>query len=160
MQTLEDEHILDNTIVIMTGDHGQEANETKTNSWGHNSNFSKYQVRVPMVIHWPGRQPETFTHLTSHVDLVPTILKLVFACKNPLTDYSNGQVLFEETGRNFVLTKNWNNSAIVTNQLTRVFPEIGVPETFDTETYRLLDYDANIEKIEMKSLSMISRFYR
>jgi len=160
LQTLEEEHILDNTIVIMTGDHGQEANETRTNSWGHNSNFSKYQTRVPMVIHWPGKRPETFTHLTSHVDLVPTIPNQIFACKNPVTDYSNGQVLFEKTSRNFGLAKNWNNSAIVTNRITRVFSKFGVPETFDSETYRLLDYDADIQKIEMKSLSMISRFYR
>lgn len=160
LQTLADENILDNTIVIMTGDHGQEANETKTNSWGHNSNFSKFQVRVPMVIHWPGKQSETFTHLTSHVDIVPTILKQAFACTNPITDYSNGQVIFEQTNRNFVLVKNWNNSAIVTSSITRVFPKFGVPETFATESYRLLDVDKDIREIEIKSLSMISRFYR
>jgi len=64
--------LMKKTIIIMTGDHGQEANETHSNSWGHNSNFLRYQVQVPLLIYWPGMPPSQYNHLTSHVDVVPT----------------------------------------------------------------------------------------
>ncbi|NVJ56834.1 MAG: DUF3413 domain-containing protein, partial [Vibrionaceae bacterium] len=40
----------DSTIVIITSNHGTEFNETNTNSWGANTNYSRYQLQVPMVI--------------------------------------------------------------------------------------------------------------
>ncbi len=49
---LEEKQLLANTIVVITSNHGSEFNETNTNSWGANSNYSKYQLQVPMVIHW------------------------------------------------------------------------------------------------------------
>lgn len=45
---------LDNTLIILTGDHGQEINDTRNNFWGHNSNFAKYQTHVPMFVWMPG----------------------------------------------------------------------------------------------------------
>lgn len=44
--------ISDSTVVVITSNHGTEFNETKTNSWGSNSNYSQYQLAVPMIIHW------------------------------------------------------------------------------------------------------------
>lgn len=43
----------DSTVIVITSNHGTEFNETKTNSWGSNSNYSRYQLEVPMIIHWP-----------------------------------------------------------------------------------------------------------
>lgn len=44
--------LLDHTVVMITGDHGQEFNDYGKNYWGHGSNFGDYQLRVPMVVHW------------------------------------------------------------------------------------------------------------
>ena len=41
-------NLLDNTVIIITGDHGQEFNENKKNYWGHGSNFSDWQIKVPL----------------------------------------------------------------------------------------------------------------
>jgi membrane-anchored protein YejM (alkaline phosphatase superfamily) len=38
------------TIVLITGDHAQEFNENKKNFWGHNGNFSRWQVCVPLLM--------------------------------------------------------------------------------------------------------------
>src|SRR5690606_38343527 len=42
-----------NTVIVLTGDHGQEFNDSGQNYWGHNSNFSIAQTHVPLVIYWP-----------------------------------------------------------------------------------------------------------
>lgn len=158
--TLEQQGLMDNTILILTGDHGQEANETRTNSWGHNSNFSRYQIQVPMVIYWPGKKAQTYHHLTSHVDIVPTLMKEVFKCKNPINSYSNGENLFNTTERDFVLVKNWNNQAVVNKNKIRVFPKLGTPETYDYENYELQKDDESGKTIGQKVLLAISSFYK
>ncbi|MDW2052384.1 sulfatase-like hydrolase/transferase, partial [Vibrio sp. 977] len=75
IKTLEDAQLLANTVVIVTSNHGSEFNETNTNSWGANSNYSRYQLQVPMVIHWPGMMAGEFNHSTSHLDLSVTLLQ-------------------------------------------------------------------------------------
>lgn len=42
---------LENTIVIITADLGEEFNDSKLNYWGHNGNFSKAQIQIPLVIY-------------------------------------------------------------------------------------------------------------
>ncbi|WP_261923731.1 DUF3413 domain-containing protein [Shewanella sp. NFH-SH190041] len=81
----------DNTVVIITGDHGQEANDNKLNYWGHNSNFSDAQAKVPMVIVGPGIKSGISELPTSHVDIAPTLLQHYLGLKNPVSDYSTGQ---------------------------------------------------------------------
>lgn len=40
----------DQTIVVITSNHGQEFNETQSNSWGY-GNYSTYQVQVLMCMY-------------------------------------------------------------------------------------------------------------
>lgn len=94
---LKQQHLLDNTIVIITSDHGQEFNDNKRNYWEHAGNFSQYQLRVPLVIHWPGKAKKRFTHTSSHYDVIPTLLQDVLQCSNPSSDYSIGRSLWQTT---------------------------------------------------------------
>jgi membrane-anchored protein YejM (alkaline phosphatase superfamily) len=111
---------LNNTIVIITSDHGQEFNETRKNFWGHNSNFSQWQTKVPMLILWPGREPANIQALTTHEDLVPSLLSAAFNCSNPINDYSTGQSLLtlkdeseSSTKTRSVLMETWTERAIM-----------------------------------------------
>jgi membrane-anchored protein YejM (alkaline phosphatase superfamily) len=92
----------DKTIVIVTGDHGEEFNDSGLNYWGHNSNFSRYQTQVPLVVRWPGRPPEDHHGMTSHLDVVPTIMGRVLGCSTPAEAYSNGFDLFAPARPQFV----------------------------------------------------------
>lgn len=160
VQSLRQSGQLDNTILVITGDHGQEMNETMTNSWGHNSNFSSYQAQVPMVIYWPGKEPAEYTHLSSHVDLVPTMMQELLGCSNPVGDYSNGRSLFDESERPFILSKNWNDYAIIDNQYSRVFTPYG-SEVYRTEDYSKSDNADPLDSArQLKVLESISRFYQ
>ena len=161
LDALKQKGLMDNTIIILTGDHGQEANETRTNSWGHNSNFSRYQTQVPLLIHWPGKSPQTYTQMTSHVDLVPTLLKEVFLCKNDNSDYSNGQSLFDTRERDFVLIKTWTDMAIANKQFIQIYPKLGPSEIRDFDSYqKLTETPEGVNNIGAKVVKSMSQFYQ
>ena len=44
IQQLKEKNLLENTIIIITGDHGQEFNDNKKGYWLHGGNFSDYQI--------------------------------------------------------------------------------------------------------------------
>jgi len=69
--------VLDSTIVIVTGDHGEEFQEN--GFWGHTSNFTAEQVAVPFLMRGPQISPGRETLPTSHLDLAPTLLELLGA---------------------------------------------------------------------------------
>lgn len=92
---LKAKNMLENTVVIITGDHGQELNDNKQNYWGHNSNFTKYQVQVPFVMRWPGKTADVIAKRTSHYDIVPTLMNHAINSRTAIHDYSTGRDLFD-----------------------------------------------------------------
>ena len=77
----------------MTADHGNEFDDNHQGYWGHGSNFTQYQLRTPLIIYWPGKNPQLFTQQTSHYDIAPTLVTRIFGCTNPIPDYGIGRVL-------------------------------------------------------------------
>lgn len=77
---------LKDTIVIVTGDHGQEFNEYEINYWGHGSNFGEYQLRAPMVVHWPGKQARRIDYRTENFDIAPNLMEGALGCAATLTE--------------------------------------------------------------------------
>ncbi len=51
LDDLRAQGLAEDTIVLVTGDHAEEFNDLKLNYWGHNGNFSDYQLQVPFVLH-------------------------------------------------------------------------------------------------------------
>lgn len=114
LAVIQEKGYLENSIVILTSDHGQEFDDNKHNYWEHGSNFTKTQVQVPLAIYWPGEKPRTIRYATSGYDLVPTLLTRLFACQNPISDYSIGQNLLQDFGRlPFVLAGSYVNMGII-----------------------------------------------
>lgn len=103
---LKAESLLDSTIVLITGDHGQEFMEH--GKWGHNSAFTEEQIRVPLVIWVPGMKPMEIDRMTSHLDLPATVLKQL-GVTNPPSDYSLGYDLFGNRKRSFTVVADWSN---------------------------------------------------
>ncbi|MZR62597.1 sulfatase-like hydrolase/transferase [Alcanivorax sp. DP30] len=111
LAALEESGCLENTVVIITGDHGEEFMEN--GRWGHNSEFHQQQVRVPLVMAVPGRAPAVVTRPTSHMDVVPTLLPLL-GVTNPASDYSIGTSLFAaHPDRPYRLVASWDALAYV-----------------------------------------------
>ncbi len=101
LNAIEANGMMDNSIIIITGDHSQEFNENQLNYWGHNSNFTRWQLNVPLVIHHPASNAATYTHRTTHYDIAPTLMRDVLGVNNPTSDYSMGTSLYDTTSRNW-----------------------------------------------------------
>ena len=112
IKALEEEGMMENSVIIVTGDHGQEFNENKKNFWGHNGNFSPEQVQVPLLYYTTGRQPATYTHWTSHFDLAATLMQDVLGVTNDVSDYTVGRSLFDTTKRDYMVCDGYNGMAI------------------------------------------------
>jgi len=111
----------DNTIVVITGDHGESLNDFGRNYWGHGSNFTKYQLQVPLVIHWPGKK-SLISHRTTHEDIAPTIMTEVLGCVNNNEDHSTGYSLFSNETRT-VMSKSYVSTAIIQGEsVNELFP--------------------------------------
>lgn len=126
LRTIEDRGLLENSVVLITGDHGQEFNDTKQDYWGHGSNFTRYQTGVPFMLYAPNIEPRVYTHRTSHFDVVPTLLQTYFQCDSPVPSYSVGHSLFDEGGRDVLLMSEYADFAIVQPNLIAVVREHGM----------------------------------
>lgn len=122
IQHLERADLLKNTIVLITGDHGEEFMEK--GRWGHNSAFTEEQVRTPLVIWIPGVEPRRIHHMTSHLDIPATILSAL-GITSPPEDYSLGFDLTKDASREFTVLSSWNKLAYVDSEYKAVFPMRG-----------------------------------
>ena len=113
LDSMEQRHLLENTVVVITGDHGQEFNDLGLNFWGHNGNYSRFQTKVPLLIYWPGHAPQRITHRTCHMDVAPTLLRDLLGCRNDFSCYSTGSDLFQAGGRDFLILSNYSTSAVL-----------------------------------------------
>lgn len=113
LQILKKNDRLDDTIVVVTSDHGEEFNDSKLNYWGHNGNFSDAQIKIPLVVSWPGIPAQQISHRTTAYVLGATLLKRVLDVQNPVEDFSVGQDLFDSQGRDAFFVGSYNEDAIV-----------------------------------------------
>lgn len=155
---LEAKELLANTIVVITSNHGSEFNETNTNSWGANSNYSRYQLQVPMVIHWPGMLPAEFTHSTSHLDLSVTLLQDMLGVSSNPYDYSSGRNLFDESRRRWILAGDSREIALITGSQTTVIDKFGNYKLYDSNYKRLRETSPKLPVL-MQGLTELQRFY-
>ncbi|GAB7221657.1 DUF3413 domain-containing protein [Vibrio owensii] len=155
---LEANDLLANTIVVITSNHGSEFNETNTNSWGANSNYSRYQLQVPMVIHWPGMLPAEFTHSTSHLDLSVTLLQDMLGVSSNPYDYSSGRNLFDESRRRWILAGDTREIALITSSQTTVIDKFGNYKLYDDNYKRLRESTPKLPVL-MQGLTELQRFY-
>lgn len=131
---LEVKGFLENSWVIITGDHGQEFNDNGKNYWGHNGNYSAAQMQTPLVVYKPEGKHAVYNHWTNHLDISPTIMSELFGCENNISDYSAGKHLNDTTLREWMLVGSPDNYAILQpNRITSIY----FNGTFDITDARL-----------------------
>ncbi len=150
---------LDNTIVVITANHGLEFNETNTNSWGANSNYSRYQMHVPLVIHWPEQPAQEINHKTSHLDIVPTLMQNLLNVTAPAKTYSSGIDLFDPTPtRKWVLAGDSQDIVLIEEKTTTVVDQYGNYTVYD-QSYRADDEARPKLSNLMQVMHELKRFY-
>ncbi len=107
---LEAEGLLENTVIIITGDHGEEFLEK--GFWGHNSSFVEEQTHVPMVMWVPGQAHQEIDYMTSHLDIGTTLLQLLGAPKDSHA-YSLGSNILEAADRKYIVVSDWHSIGVM-----------------------------------------------
>jgi arylsulfatase A-like enzyme len=76
LDELRDEGVLDNTIVVVTSDHGESLGEHGL--WEHNFMYQD-NLRIPLVMRWPAGLPQgkSVAGIVDSIDLVPTLTELM-----------------------------------------------------------------------------------
>lgn len=108
---LEKQGLLENTIVVVTGDHGEEFMEK--GAWGHNSSFVDEQIRTPLVVWMPGAGHRTITDATTHLDIGTTLLQELGAPKDA-SGYSLGGNLLAAGPRPYIVSSDWQSIGVIT----------------------------------------------
>jgi uncharacterized protein len=157
LATLRARGLLDSTIVVITGDHGQEFNDTGRNYWGHASNFTRYQTGVPMLLYVPGRNSEIARYRTSHFDVVPTLLRDHFGCTSAFSTFSVGRSLFDPANRHPLVLSEYADFAILQSDRIAVVREQGM-KVFAPD-YSELDHTLD-PRIARAALEQTTRFLK
>jgi arylsulfatase A-like enzyme len=78
LQLLKDDGLWDDTLIIVTSDHGEEFFERGKK--GHKNNLFRESVHVPLIVKYPRGGPRgRSSRLVSLVDILPTILDVTGA---------------------------------------------------------------------------------
>lgn len=144
IEALKEKNKLDDTIVFITGDHGEEFNEN--GFFSHTSAFDDYQIKTAAVMHMPGLRNKVITELTNHIDIVPTILNFMGYDTHP-REYSHGNNILSTNHKDYTFSFNWYDGSIVTKDYRIVIP-------LTTEKTRMIEVfnASNYKKIENKEI--------
>jgi membrane-anchored protein YejM (alkaline phosphatase superfamily) len=129
LEYLEKNGFLQNTIILITADHGEEFYES--GFFGHTSAFTKEQTNVAFLLYLPDAPHQEITRLTSHLDVVPTTLSLL-GFTSPPSIYSQGISLFDVKAHDFVISCGWADCGLIDQTNTIVF---------STETYNAYRFE-------------------
>lgn len=163
LDRLQESGELEHTLVLITGDHGQEINDNQLNYWGHNSNYTNAQVLVPFALIGPGIGTENgwneLNAMTSHEDVAPTLMRHFLGVTSDLKTFSSGLSLLEApVQRPWVLSADYNGYAIISDDSILELSAVG--------SYRLLDRtnrpkpgEVNFSHVQ-QALDILSRFYK
>lgn len=105
LNALADEGVLDETIVIISSDHGE--NQGELNVYGDHQTADHITNRVPLIIRWPGMPGGRVDHaLHYQMDMAATVLELLGAEIPPLWDAQSFAAAFragKEQGRGYLV---------------------------------------------------------
>lgn len=92
LASLEQRQLMDKTVIMFTGDHGEEFMEKGHWGHGHGSSFHEEQIRVPLVLWMPGQAPKVTSYRTSHLQIPATLLSYL-GVTAPSRSYSSADPL-------------------------------------------------------------------
>ncbi|BAI80614.1 conserved hypothetical protein [Deferribacter desulfuricans SSM1] len=129
---LKEKGDLKNTIIVITGDHGEEFYEN--GHFGHNNSFTEYQVRVPFVFYIPWMKHKDMNYITTHYDFVPTIFDLL-GIKADKKGYTFGNNMLKPIDRDYIISCNWSWCAIIDKEGYRLLFSYETHKSFDISLY-------------------------
>ncbi|WP_313129202.1 LPS biosynthesis-modulating metalloenzyme YejM [Pseudescherichia vulneris] len=135
LTALRDAGKLDKTVVIVTAGHG-----VATENSEMDEGWSRGDLHVPLVIHWPGTPAQRISKLTDHKDVMTTLMQRLLHVSTPANEYSQGQDLFNAARRhNWVTAADNNTLAVTTPEMTLVLKHNGTYQTYNLKGEKIGD---------------------
>ena len=135
LAALRDAGKLDKTVVIITAGHGVAAEDSEMDE-----GWSRGDLHVPLVIHWPGTPAQRISKLTDHKDVMTTLMQRLLHVSTPANEYSQGQDLFNAARRhNWVTAADNNTLAVTTPEMTLVLKHNGTYQTYNLQGEKIRD---------------------
>lgn len=111
---LKEKKLLDNTILIVVGDHGEIFGQHE-NLWVHGQSLFQEEIKVPLLMFAPSLFKATSIHqITSSVDIVPTLLAAIN--KSPARKFQGESLLSHQLNRKYIFIYNDNDEIAAINQ--------------------------------------------
>lgn len=149
---LQYHQLLENTVVIITA--SQSISESKIGIIAE-----KQRVRVPLLIHWPTTPAQKIKSLTTHSDLMTTLMERLLKVTNARQDYSQGQDLFSVSSRKvpWATSIQGNKLLINTPSLTLILEKNGHYDVYDEHGHKLANHKQSLGLL-LKVLTEEKRF--
>lgn len=151
IQDLYFKRLTQNTVLVVTGASGPTYDKDLVTA---------DEVQVPFFIIWPHKRIEETEKTSSHYDVIPTIVKDLWACKNKLSDMGLGASLFNlPDERNYITGSNKGLAIFDTKKDLIINFQHSSYEVTDLAMNKLSRSKARKDVI-LDGLKDLSRFYR
>lgn len=151
INTLNETNLKNNTIIILTGEYGFDLGLENIRNFGTSGNYTFSKLHVPLVVYDPSELPHTYSNITSHSDLAPTILEKYLGVVTGSSDYSTGSNIFQAgDGSEYVIAGDSKLVYIIdANQVTMINPRGNLTVTDSNNDHSI--------KIKMPTLLKVMR---
>lgn len=151
---LEKEGRYENSIIVITGDHGEEFQEE--GGWCHCTSLMPEQTSVPLLIKWPTKmQNAPEKKVASHLDVFPSIFSYLGVANETIASMNGSNLLDKNTNDTALVStafanKNGETMFLKNGKYTAYFSwsrpwEPRVPEQMRLE--RIVDSKGNLLKL-------------
>lgn len=149
-----------NTILLVTSDFGQSFTQHGNQPIDEDEDFSPEMMRVPLLITGPGIESQLINGLSSHLDLVPSLLSKVALTPPKSRTYSSGFNMFAaDFQRDWLLMGNHKAFSVKQSTQQVVVKKFGEYQVLDSD-YRVLP-DSQLDTVPLiKAVKEMRRFVR
>ena len=150
MAALQRDNRLQNTIVIVTANYNNQGKAE--NEWLDGKRFNRDNMQVPLFIYWPNTPAQQIDKLTSHQDVMTTLMQRLLHVSNPPDDYSQGEDLFSvKRTYPWVITGDNDDVVITTDNATLYMDQNG--------QFNIYDKQGAIERNEKPDLAELLKIF-
>ena len=141
----------ENSIIIITGSNNLKIDEAKKVALPSGEiSFKRDTLKVPLIISWPGKEAKEVSNITSETDILRTLMQDAFNVTTPAQQYSQGQNLFDQRARQWIVTGSENQVAALYDDKTVVIDAYGRSKIYDLNGKQL-----KAEKISLPTFLQI-----
>lgn len=150
MAALQRDNRLQNTIVIVTANYNNQGKAE--NEWLDGKRFNRDNMQIPLFIYWPNTPAQQIDKLTSHQDVMTTLMQRLLHVSNPPDDYSQGEDLFSvKRTYPWVITGDNDDVVITTDNATLYMDQNG--------QFNIYDKQGAIERNEKPDLAELLKIF-